>query len=120
MPPSSVSAAGTRSRCTSAVREAAATIASDYRSPACRWGESPERRLRIADGAVERRARLGEQPAIAGALQVDHVVLDRDVLAVGEAMSDRGRHPGSSATKSLRLHLDHLGTQPRGAAVRGP
>ena len=82
-----VSVAGTRRDCRSARRAAAATTASSYQ-PA-RRRERPQRRLRVADRAVEGRARLGEQPAPADSLQIDHVVLDGDVLAIGEVVGDR-------------------------------
>src|SRR4051812_33043586 len=100
------SRAGTRKRFASTGRAAAATTASDSAavfvaavmakpSPPPGRGECPQRWLGVADRPVERAARLGEQPVTADHLEVDDVVLDRDVLAIGEVMGDRGRHPGA-------------------------
>src|SRR5882757_7860039 len=115
---SSGSVAGTRSGCESERHVVAATTGSEL--PAWGRGEGPEGRLRIADGPVERRAWLGDQPRPADPLQVDHVVLDGDVFAIGEAMGDGGGDARAIVSQSLRLHLDDRRAPPGRAAIRRP
>ena len=52
--------------------------------------------------------------------QVDDIVLDRDVLAIGEVVGDRRRHPRPVAAECLRLQLDDLRPAPGRAAVGRP
>src|SRR4051794_17086357 len=115
-PRSSASAAGTPSACGNMRRAGAATT--DSESPAGGRRECPNRRLCVADGAVEGGARLREQPAPTDPLEIDHVVLHRDVLAIGEVVGDGGGEPRAVASERLWLDLDDLRAPPRRAAAR--
>jgi hypothetical protein len=70
---------------------------------------------------VKGEARLRDLPVVAGFLQVDDVVLDRDLITVGELGNHGQGHPGARAIHIDRWNRADLGTlpdrEPAGVAV---
>ena len=74
----------------------------------------------VADRPVQSRARLQDQPVVAGALEVDHVLLDRRVLPIREGVVDRRGHAGAASAGGERVERRDLGSLPRGTPTASP